>query len=389
MNMYANIALSGLLICSAAASHAGVLGDNVTPYVRLGYSQHSNVYREKTDETEVDTTDAVLGIRGDVELGRQELIFDVSKADRAFDDESHLDYSPFNADLTLNWRIGGKFNGVLMASYDEVLSDYSQTLPLNTNQDVETRRREELEINYTPSSRIKMLTALRRVSLEHSEEVRENIEERQNEVEIDLLFRSVAGTYLGVNASLVQGEYPNRSYVPGSLIDDGYEQKRFGVAFDWEPSAETQLKVRGGRAEREFDNVSTRDYDAPFWSADLRWAMTPQVDLSVLLLRDIASIDNVVTSVARRDSLSVRLDWRMSPKLTMILDALVGEDDFQSLADEESPNDELFVGRAKVEYAMSRLLVMTFGVEYGDRSSSFDRRDFDYTFLSASMEFRL
>jgi len=381
------LALSTLIF--AGPVHADVLGEDITPYISWRISDTSNLFREPDNETSARFQETSLGVRGDVEIGRQELTFDVRQADVKFADETQLDYRPLDAGAEFKWRVGNSIHGKLLGSYEEVLSDFSQDLLGNRTRDVETRSRQEIEANYEPSSRIRMQGVLSRYTLRHSERVRKDTNEDQDEIELSLLFRTGAGTFIGVSGSLIEGDYPNRDFDPPSLIDDGYRQDRYGLAVDWEPSADTSLKIRGGRAERNFDNVSSRDYDAPFWSMDLSWSISTRLNLTGLLVRDIVSIDNAVSSVALRDSLSLIFDWNVSEKIAIRLDAYVAQDDFQSVGDERVPKDEYVAGGIRLTYEVREPLSIGVGAALGNRSSSFDSRDYDNAFYTAYVELRL
>ncbi len=366
---------------------AGVLGDKIDVIISSEVMHDDNLFR--TADSEESDTRLRLGaaLEGDLDFGRQNIKFGAKVHRNRFSDFDNLDYTGHAADLAWDWAVSERFSGSVWGGLSEDLSDFDEFLT-NTRDKIE---RDEIgaEFGYNVSRRFRLETSVKRNSFEHTLDSRERSNETTREAELAALYRSPGGSFFGVIASRVDGEYPDRDFIAGvSSIDDGYEQDRFGATVRLNPSAKTSLRLDLGRTEREQDNISGRDFSEPWWRLEASWDRSSRLSLRFISEQDIRSIDNDDSSFVTYTSYAFQPAWTVNSRLR-----LTGSIRYQEIDFSENVGSSL-VGREddQLQFAISgqykvrdwlRWRVTT---DWGDRDSSDPRFERSFWRFSTALE---
>jgi hypothetical protein len=282
-----------------------------------------------------------------------------------------------------------RWNGKLGYQYDRFLTSFGDFRA--KEDDLTAKHNGFLEANYNLSQGLKVRPVLRYLSLEHSESDRRASDEIQKQIGLAGLLRTLPGTFVGVEGLFIAGNYPNRDFTSGSLIDDGYKQERANLLVEWAFWGKSQLNTQFGYTRREQNHLSDRNLGEPTWRIELDWQATAKTALNFELWRDIASVDNRSSSFSVNNVIAVGSVWKPTAKLTLEAKAKHEQRDFKqnvgtAIDVSKAREDKDYLLSLDVSYELLRKITFTIGSETANRNSNIDELDYRYWTVNSELK---
>jgi hypothetical protein len=350
--------------------------ERLSGYLGVSVLEDDNLFRSPADEVSETRMRLTGGLSAELEMGQQELLLDGRVHRNEFDQFDQLDYTGGRANAALNWKIGTTLLGTIDYGYRRDLTDFRDIRALR--KDLTTRQETGATAAYFLTPGLQVRAGLGGIDIEHSDDLLRDIELREWRYEAAVLFRTRPGSFLGFGSTLLRGEYPNRDFQPGSVVDEQYDQLEHEVIFEWRPSPRTSLDARVGYTERTQDNLPERDFDAFTGELSLQYRFSPKTRLALTAIRDVQSIDERDVQSAAVNLLEVIPTWNVTETLTLSGRAVYSRRDFEGpdpVIGDEREDDSYFVETTLSYLFWSRLLV-DISLRYDSRDSN--RPDVEY-----------
>lgn len=176
------------------------------------------------------------------------------------------------------------------------------------------------------------------------------------------------------------------------------DEERLLVGLRWAATAKTVGDIRIGRVERDFDNNRTgggaatprEDFEGTQWEVGISWSPKSYDTIRLSSRSDI--LESFIDQADFIESESTRLDWthEWNSRLSTTAFGFLGTDTFENSAasfggsDREDDVDGL---GAEVSYEIGKSWLATGTVQFEDRDSNVDARDFDNTSYFIGLKF--
>jgi hypothetical protein len=301
------------LPASAQTPPAGAASDDDRRVVvRLGeqVTQEDNLYRlpdgvdpalllgpDASRDDSIRTTS--LALLGRWTPAQQDVALDAALAANRFAENSDLDYTSGHAALDWNWRLGGKWSGLLEAREEQTLASFANTRSLE--KDVFTTSGYRGELRFDVGPRWRAIAGARTATTEHEAEERRGDDADLTDASIGVEYHTPRLSSLAWEYKRSHAAYPSGVVViPGGSASD-YEDQRATVSIGYVASAEVALKASFGYVVRAYPYATRGDFSGDVWNAAVQWSPATKVQLAVEGWRDLkayidAESDHFVTT---------------------------------------------------------------------------------------------
>jgi exopolysaccharide biosynthesis operon protein EpsL len=297
-----------------------------------------------------------------------------------FDD---IDLTGHEGHALWDWRLGNDLNGTL--GYTDLKAQAAFAgIGARVFDPVTTRTAYgTAAYNITPSWRLS--TGGTDTQVRNQVDTRKVNDANIRTANVGFAYVTAAGNQLGVITSREEGEYPNRTFIPGfSIIDNSYHRRGAGVFTEWGLTGQSHLSARVERIRMEFDHVPQRNFDATVGRVAHDWLYSANLTLSTILRRDVAPVEDLASSIALIRGLTFNPTYRLTEKTS-----LVGTYDYSRrtyLADPgltssdplvvsvrpAGSQDRLWIASASLAYRYSRNLSFLTTYSHEDRTATYN-----------------
>jgi exopolysaccharide biosynthesis operon protein EpsL len=215
-----------------------------------------------------------------------------------YDQYSVLDFTDHDGQAIWKWQAGNDLAGEL---------GYTETLELaslaNIQGNAQSSTPNPLKTQRKFLNAAYMLTPRWRLRGEVSREEQSNTVFTENDIGIngaDLTASYVtpADNQVGVNLRVADGNFPNGQTVGTEVIDNDYRQRTIAAVLDWTLTGHSRMSARAGWINRNYEQLSERDFDGPMYRVAYEWTPTGKFILNAIAQRDISADEQVNTSFA-------------------------------------------------------------------------------------------
>jgi exopolysaccharide biosynthesis operon protein EpsL len=404
--------LAGVMMVMALPTMAKE-GDTFRPYVSYARYYDSNLFRLAEGETAqvvengsivpvtLDTASdqyGVLGVGLDVDwkFGRQQIVASLSETRVSYEKYSSLDYDGQDYSGTWNWRLGNHWSGQLGVRETVTqtsFGDYQNFTIVNgkpfilavTNLVTANRQYASAEWELHPRWRAGGGAAW--VTSENSRLQQRYQDYENNSQYLYLTYLTPKGSKLRGEVRYQDAKYPYRELVASSLIDNSYTQSEYNFFGDWTVSGKLLTHLKLGWVNREFPNVTTRDYSELAGRATVDYFPTGKTALTLAVYREPAPVETANSSFLINAGTSLNAAWLLSDKITARASASYVEGTYQ-LIQPGLPQriDDTRSGSLSLSYTPLPMATIDIGLQGGNRNSTYSNND--YAFHSVFMNVR-
>jgi hypothetical protein len=225
----------------------------------------------------------------------------------------------------------------------------------------------------------------------HSEPIRASLDSRTVSTTLGVDYLTPAGGTAGTQVKYSNGEFPQRQFVAGSLVDNRYDEVEASAVVSGYPGGKSHFDMRIGYTSRRHGQLSQRDFDGMTGRLDFDWTPTAKILLNAAVWREIRSIEDVSASYVLSQGFSLGPRWAPTSKLVFQARWVYEKRDFEGdpgfiLAGGPAREDRFRGGSLAVGYTPWRNAELALAYERGDRNSNVLGRDYDYDAVSANVK---
>lgn len=364
-------------------------GDVLRPYVSYGVTYDDNLLRVNSaadaialfgsEQTSDTINRATVGITIDKQISLQHLNINLELNRDTFNRFNILDNDERNFSGKWNWHLGNHLQGNLGASHTRSLGTFLEFRQLVRNDRTRNRTFADLAWRFHPSWRLR--TSASTYDLENSIAAQRTQDRSEDAAEIGVDYLTSSGSRVGVRYRQVEGTFPNRQLVEGSLVDNGYRQDEASAVADWRYSGKTRLQFEAGMVKRNHNQVSARDFTGLTGRATLGWAPTGKITLSLVGWRDINAVGDATASFSDNLGVSLTPAWAITSKLSLQGKFSYEQQDHAGdpglvLTAQPRRQDTFRSAMAAVSYTPLQDLQLSFSMQHDERQSNISERRF-------------
>jgi len=310
------VALGAWAALPAVPAHA-MLSDTIHPYLAVARSHDSNLFR--LDERAViaqrgdDFTRTQFGVLVDMPISRQRLTAQLKRSKVKFSRYTQLDYDGKDYAADLEWHIGNHLEGHAGGTYAQTLTSFNDFHTAERNLRVQRREYVDGAWRFHPSYRVRAAASRNKSTYDLPLQRYNNRTEDQFDAGFDYLPPS--GSRFGLQASRIEGKYPNHRALGGMQVDDSYTQHELKANVYWLFSATSQFQMLAGWAERKHSLFTERDTSGLNGRAAMHWSMLRKLKMSASVWREFAAVESNLINNSINKGASFNTTWDVTSKL--------------------------------------------------------------------------
>lgn len=369
----------------------------VRVYVFGGADRDSNLFRLAdtasaqavlgTTEKSDTVTRAGVGLKADLPVSRQRLLFDLRGEQHDYQRFDLLDHSEYRGSGAWRWAAGNQWSGEIGVGTRRFLASLADLqAPVK---DLVTEDRALAGAGYLVTPRWKVRGMVDWIQWEHEEPVRQTLDARVVGGTVGLDYVTPPGNFVGGQARYSEGDYPNRQVVAGSLVSNQYHELESSAVLHWIVTGKSTFDARLGYTSRRHDEVSQRDFDGATGRLNYDWFVAAKTLLNFSVWRELRSAEDISASYVVSEGWGVGPAWAPTSKLVFQAKYVREDRDYRGdpifVASGAPPRDDTFRGVALTAgYAPRRNIQFSLGAESGERESNIAGIAYEYTAVSAN-----
>jgi len=366
---------------SAAPGDKLATDDKVNFYVAERVTTDSNVFRVANNRQDDTYSTTTAGLNVDKTISRQRFLagasLDLVRYSR-FTDLNHLGR---NARALWLWELGNQWSGQLGYAERKSLASFSSIPGRSSNNLKIQRLHGDAAFLLAPTWQLQ--AGIAEQTQRNSEQVREVNDVDLRTMKMAVNYISPASNKLGLGFTQDDGQPLHRQVVGALSYDNTYTQRAIDVHADWAITAKSHLKARLAQVQRDYDELSYRDYDGTTLHVTYDWQATAKLALSVLAQRDISPDEDIQTSFVLVKGVAFRPSYALSEKVKLTATADFSTREF--LGDHglapgtmTGRSDRVRLLALAVSYQPMRSLTLLLSGQRESRSSNYRLADYDY-----------
>jgi exopolysaccharide biosynthesis operon protein EpsL len=327
------------------------------------------------------------GLKGDVPVSRQRILFEALVEHREFSNFGFLDHNAYRLGAAWKWAAGPQWSGDIGYGKRRFLANLAELqAPIR---DLITEDRAYASAGYRFSPRWRVRGGLESYDWKHDEPTRTALNNRTSSGTIGLDYVTPQENSIGGQFKYSYGDYPNREIVAGSTVDNNFEEYESSAVAHWAVTGKSALDARLGYTSRRHDELPQRDFDGTTGRLSYDWFLAPKTLLNFSVWREIRSIEDVAASYVLAEGWSLGPAWAPTSKLVFQAKYLREERDYRgdpgfALTGGQRREDEFRGIRLAAGYNPRRNLQFVVGVERGVRYADGFGRAYDYGMVFAN-----
>jgi len=383
--------LRGLFFLSVLmfpASNALAVLDEFSPYIYVRALRDSNIFRTPDNEEDDTVGHFGAGLKSDLKLSRQHLLFE-GLVDRAqYDNFDNLDHTRVDGTATWAWQAGNLWSGDLGYEYNREMSSFNEQFV--REKDMRTTKTGFFEAGYQlhPDWRIAGGADYSDVSYQE----RKRLDRETTAAQFDVQYRNTLNTRVGTRVRYTKNDLQEIN-VDGVLLDNDYEEVTVSGLFFWEATGKSALEASLGYTDLSYDELDDRDYQGFSGRVIYLWALTEKTKVDFDVWQETSSLNNEITSYVLTKGISIQPTWSVTPMITLEGEISYKNDDFKSINELRSPlglqrrDDDTWRSSVTARWNPRRFLNFSLGYIRKVRDSSISNRDYTNNQVNAKVRF--
>jgi hypothetical protein len=348
--------------------------DLLNPYAAVGYAYDSNLFRvDDAVPTAAGRSDriATLSAGFDTELkyGLQRIELGATVNHNLFDTYDYLDYTGGTANAIWHWSLGDVSTGTAGYQYKRTLRDFANQLAIRKTKDIKTEHRLNGtgDIDLPGQWRLGLRADVADIGFSNTKA----LDLLHTMAGARLNFISKSGNLIGFDAQFAAGDYDSN---PNADFDE-YD---VGPTLEWHLTPRTLIDAKIGYSSRNYKTSGRADYDDITGRMTLRMADDGRGKMIATLWRDISNLGDESADFAVINGLKVEPSWTLPNGMDLRLNASYEKRDFQEELAGLVRKDDVYTGGVFLDWNVTRNIMLTFGVDAQQRSSTRELQDFDF-----------
>lgn len=388
---YCAIVLYGAIPAAPAAAQAQQSPPaSFDPYAMVGLAYDSNPLRvssaeevlDSDDESDIITT-LEAGLDSQLAVSRQTLLFKGHIYRNQYEEFDRLDHTGGHARGEWQWVWGSAWSGDFGYLYNRKLRELSnQSTP---EKDIREENRFFGSIERGIGSGLKAVLAGSSADIDFQENRLLSL--TRNTGQLGIYFESPLDRSIGIEGKFTDGQYELGS-------DRDYEETTLQTVLDWPFSEKTRLAATAGYTSRDFDGENRPDFGGITGLISIIREYAKGGQLTVSIYREPSTLGDELANYAIVEGIAVAPEWPLGNAIRLRLDLSHERRSFRGVRDLTIPDpeleprdDDVSSGAVWLDWDVTRVLRISFGLAAEQRSST--RPDEEYDFQNAQIQFRV
>ncbi|MDZ4214005.1 MAG: XrtB/PEP-CTERM-associated polysaccharide biosynthesis outer membrane protein EpsL [Rhodocyclaceae bacterium] len=362
--------------------------DKVDFFVAERVTTDSNVFRVANNRQSDTHSTTTAGLNVDKTISRQRFLAGASLDLVRYNRFSDLNHLGRNARALWLWELGNQWSGQLGYAERKALGSFSNIPGRSTN---------NLKIQRLHADAAYMLTPSWQLFAGVAQQAQRNSDQAREVNDVDLRTLQMAANFItparnkfGVGVTQDDGQPLHRQTVGGASHSNAYTQRAIDVHTDWALTGKSHLKARLAQVQRDYDELSYRDYDGTTLHVTYDWQATGKLALSVLAQRDISPDEDLQTSFVLIKGIAFRPSYALSEKVKLMANADFSTRDYLgsvAAGPTAGRSDRVRLLSATASYQPMRSLTLLLSGQRESRSSNIANYDYKANVLNLSGRF--
>lgn len=383
-----NASAMGVLLLMPFTACQAVL-DDFTPYAYGKVLHDSNVFRVSGsdeaialtgDNTKDDTiTTLGAGLKSDLKLSRQHLLFDADLARVTYNTFGILDHTRAKGRAAWKWQVGNLWSGDLGYRYVRRMSSfYERSTP---TKDMRTTRTTYFNAGYRLSPDLTLIG--KAISEDTSFQERDRLDRVSTTGQFETQYRNTLNTRVGLRARYTQYDLKNEQLIAGVPVNNDFNETELSGVFYWEGSAKSSLEARLGYTMLRYDELSDRNFNGLTSRLTYFWAISGKTRLDLAIWRETSSLSREIITYVLSQGISLKPSWSVTRKVALQGELAYIQNDFQG---ENETRQTLGLQNRKdntrrysigANWTPRNFMSLRVGYRVENRDSTIDSIDFD------------
>jgi len=357
------------------------LSDSVNPQTVLGTSQRS------------DTVGRLgVGVKGDVPIDRQRILFDAALDAYNYKRFGLLDNDSYRAGIAWLWQAGDEWSGDIGYRRTHYLAPLAfLNAPIK---DMITTDRFFGSAGYQLTPRWRVRGAADWIQYANSNPTQQTLDNTTSSGTAGLDYVTPASNSVGGQVKYSHGSYPNPQFVvgPNVFVSNTYDEIEASGVVHWVATGVSTLDARLGYTSRRYEQVSQRNFDGVTGRLGWDWTPAGKTLINLAVWRQLQGITELNASYVLSRGISLGPSWAPTVKLVFQARLLYVNNDYLgdpgfSVLPGPTRKDTFRGGMLAVGYSPLRNLQFSLGVEGGSNDSNIPVRSYDYYQVMANARF--
>jgi hypothetical protein len=257
----------------------------------------------------------MAGLNMDWAISQQHLIIQAQVNQNWFSTFGMLDYLGYKTLAQWNWQVGSLFKGQVGYSNDYSMGSYAQLNALIAN----TYTTEKYFANGTYNILLDwyLTGSFARNSLSYSQLSRQVSNRNENVAQVKLDYQGILDTQLGLDVSLSNGYYPDRTAATASIYGNNYNRYIYNLNWSWQYSVKTRFYGEVGYTQFTIPDAGVYNFSGFTGNLGLNWEATSKVQFMLNGWRRLSQYDTVQSSFILTQGIRITPTWLATPKITL------------------------------------------------------------------------
>ncbi len=377
-----------LSVCIFPPSNAFAALDEFSPYAFVRALYDDNIFRSFEDEEDDIVGHVGAGVKTDLKLSRQHLLFEGVVDRSQYDNFDELNNTKVDGTANWAWQVGNLWSGDLGYTYNREMASFTQQLI--REKDMRTTNTGFFKAGYQlhPDWRVAAGIDISDISYQD----RDRLDRDTSTAQFEVQYRNTLNTRVGVSVQYSKNDLQDTE-INGASLDNDYDEITVSGLFYWELSGKSALDARLGYTDLSYDELDDRDFQGGSGRMTFKWVPTGKTKIDIAAWQETSTLRSEIADYVLSRGFSVKPVWSATSKISIVGEVSFENEDFKGsneIRDQlglQKRDDDTWIYRILANWDPRRYLRFSLGYKRSERDSSIDVRDFDDNQVDAKVKF--
>jgi exopolysaccharide biosynthesis operon protein EpsL len=298
--------------------------DTVQLNASLNKIYDDNIFRQSNNEISDTITISKLGFKFDKSYSLQRFKVDADITKFNYDKTEFLDYDAKNYSAAWLWSLTPNLTGRITSEQTQVLNDFRDfAIPI---QNIRTSKIQRFRAEYSPHQIWTIIGGLTYTNVTNSQQFTQQADFNALSVDYGAKYKFPSGSSLTFLGHQRKGDFSDRPVT--AIFDNGYDESEFEVEAVLKASGKSSLSGKLGYINREYNNLSLRDYQSIIGYINYDWYLTGKMLLNLNYSRTIYPFEQSNSTYSLTDAIKSELSYNITEKLQAGVNLRLSDRDF-------------------------------------------------------------
>lgn len=357
------------------------LPDFIDPQTALGNASKSDT-----------VTNAYVGLRVDQPYSLQRFQLDLTETAYRYANFSHLNYDSFDYRAAWLWHLTPSLSGILSAEQKETLVPFEDFVILSQQRNVRDNDSADFQLDWRLGGEVHLLGGVSHFRQRSEVPLLAEADFSLVDTQGGVRYEFSEGNSLAFVQHFRDGDYLNRVANPLAQLDSSFKETESEFRLKWVPAGHSTVGARMGWLDRRHDNFPARDFSGLVGEIGYGWTPPGKLKFYFSVKRSIDALSDPFSSYRVNNTYSIVPSWQATDRITVSFRLDRIDSDYRGpVVPSPLParNDALNSVKLMVDWAPTRNISLSTGLQQAERSSNTPLAEFDASIflLRANLKF--